>query len=350
VESEVELAFAGLHQLCAPMVERLGRLPGPQRDALRVAFGLREGDAPDRFLVGLAVLTLLSEVAAEQPLVCLIDDVHWLDRASVQALAFVARRLLADPVFVVFAVREPCDERELFGLPELMIEGLGDNDSRQLLASAVRGRLDERVRDRVVAETRGNPLALLELPRGLTPAELAGGFGLPEPRPVASRIEQSFARRLQSLPRETQRFLLTAAAEPVGNASLLWRAIERLGIGADAAAPAEASGLIQLGARVRFRHPLARSAVYRAASLLDRQEVHHALADVTDPEVDPDRRAWHRACAARGPDEAVAGELERSADRAQGRGGIAAGAAFLERATELNTNPATAPATSSTTR
>ncbi|MCU1629059.1 MAG: putative transcriptional regulator, LuxR family [Pseudonocardia sp.] len=340
VESEVELAFAGLHQMCSPMLERVEDLPGPQRDALRVAFGLREGAAPDRFLVGLAVLTLLSEVAAERPLVCLVDDAQWLDRASVQAMAFVARRLLADPVAVVFAVREPSDERELNGLPELVVEGLGDADARLLLASAIRGRLDERVRDRFVAETRGNPLALLELPRGLTPAEVAGGFGLPGSRPLASRIELSFIRRLESLPRETRRFLLTAAAEPVGDAGLLWRAAKRLGIGVDAPAPAEAAGLIELDARVRFRHPLVRSAAYRAAPFHERQEVHRALAEVTDPEADPDRRAWHRAHAALGPDEAVAGELERSADRARGRGGVAAAAAFLERATELTSDPA----------
>ena len=283
---------------------------------------------------------MLSAAAAQQPLVCLVDDAQWLDRASLQALGFAARRLLADPVAVVFAVREPSDERELSGLPELVMEGLGDADARLLLASALPGRLDERVLDRILAETRGNPLALLELPRGLTPAELAGGFGLPDPRPLANRIEQSFVRRLRSLPPQTQRLLLTAAAEPLGDASLLWRTAERLGIAADAVAPAEDAGLIELGARVRFRHPLVRSAAYRAASVPHRQEVHRALAEATDPEADPDRRAWHRAHAAAGPDEAVASELERSAERAQGRGGIAAAAAFLQRATELTPDPA----------
>lgn len=340
VESEMELAFAGLHQLCAPMLNRLEHLPGPQRDALGTAFGLSAGAAPDRFLVGLGVLGLLSEVAEERPLVCLVDDAQWLDRASAQILAFVARRLLAESVALVFAVREPSEERELGGLPELVVGGLSDGDARALLDSAIPGRLDERVRDRIVSETRGNPLALLELPQGLGAAELAGGFGLPDSRPLASRIEQSFLRRLQSLPVETQRLLLTAAAEPVGDVTLLWRAAERLGIGADAAALAEGAGLIEVGARVRFRHPLVRSAAYRSAGLPDRQEVHHALAEATDPEVDPDRRAWHRAHAAVGPDEAVAGELERSADRAQGRGGVAAAAAFLERATELTPDPA----------
>lgn len=341
VESEMELPFAGLHQLCAPMLGRLGQLPEPQRDALGVAFGLREGAAPDRFLVGLAVLTLLSEVAAEQPLVCLVDDTQWLDKASVQSLAFVARRLPAVPVAVVFAVREPSDDEcELLGLPEMVVEGLENGDARRLLESAIRGRLDERVCDRIVAETRGIPLALMELPLGIAPAQLAGGFGLPGPRPLASHIERSFVQRLRSVPRETQQLLLTAAAEPTGDAALLWRAVERLGIGAEAAAPAEAAGLIKVGAQVRFRHPLVRSAAYRAADRSERQRAHLALAEATDPQLDPDRRAWHRAQAASGMDEKVADELERSADRAQGRGGVAAAAAFLERATELTPEPA----------
>ena len=340
VESEMELAFAGVHQLCAPMLGRLAQLPGPQREAIGTALGLSAGKPPDRFLVGLAVLGLLSEVAEERPLVCLVDDAQWLDRASAQVLAFVARRLLAESVALVFAVREPAEQSELAGIPELVVGGLSDGDARTLLDSAIPGRLDEQVRDRIVAETRGNPLALLELPRGLTVAELAGGFALPDAGPLVSRIEQSYLRRLHSLPVETRRLLLTAAAEPVGDVTLLWRAAERLGIGADAAMPAEAAGLIELGARVRFRHPLVRSAVYRTAGLLDRQDVHRALADATDPDADPDRRAWHRAHAAAGPDEAVAAELERSADRAQARGGIAAAAAFLKRATELTPDPA----------
>ncbi len=339
VQSEMELAFAGLHQLCAPMLDRAERLPGPQRDALGTAFGLSPGNPPDRFLVGLAVLGLLAEVARERPLVCVVDDAQWLDRASAQALAFVARRLGAESVALVFAARGPNEAPELTGLAELAVAGLPDGDARALLESAIPGRLDERVRDRIVAETRGNPLALLELPRGLTAAELAGGFALPDARRLASRIEQSFLRRLQSLPIETQRLLLTAAAEPVGDVTLLWRAARRLGIGADAAAPAEGAGLIEFGARVRFRHPLVRSAAYRAAGLPDRQEVHRVLAEATDPEADPDRRAWHRAHAAVVPDEAGAGELERSADRAQGRGGVAAAATFLQRATELTPDP-----------
>ena len=337
VESEMELAFAGLHQLCAPFLDRLERLPEPQRAALGTAFGLSLGPAPERFLVGLAVLGLLSEVAEERPLVCLVDDAQWQDRASAQALAFVARRLQAESVALVFAVREPAEE--LAGLPELVVEGLDDEAARALLRSAIRGRLDERVRDRIVAETRGNPLALLELPQGLTVAELAGGFGLPDLL-LATRIEQSFLRRLASLPDATRRLLVVAAAEPVGDVSLLWRAAGRLGLGAGAAAAAEGAGLVELGVRVRFRHPLVRSAAYRAAVPEERREAHRALGEATDPEADPDRRAWHRAHAAAGLDEAVAAELERSADRAQGRGGVAAAAAFLERAAALTPDPA----------
>jgi DNA-binding CsgD family transcriptional regulator len=340
VQSEMELAFAGLHQLCAPMLDRLERLPGPQRDALGTAFGLSAGTAPDRFLVGLAVLSLLSEVAEERPLVCLVDDAQWLDRASAQALAFVARRLLAESVALVFAARESGEKHELTGLPELVVEGLRDADARALLSSVISGPLDERVRDRIVAETRGNPLALLELPRGLTPAELAGGFGLPDALALSGRIEESFRRRLAPLPPDTRRLLLVAAAEPVGEPALVWRAAERLGIRSEAAAPATAAGLLEFGARVRFRHPLVRSAVYRAASPNERRGVHRALADATDPEVDPDRRAWHLAHATSGPDDEVAAELERSAGRAQARGGLAAAAAFLEQAAGLTRSPA----------
>jgi DNA-binding CsgD family transcriptional regulator/tetratricopeptide (TPR) repeat protein len=339
-ESEMELAFAGLHQLCAPLLNRVDQLPGPQRDALGTAFGLRAGNSPDRFLVGLAVLSLFSERAEEQPLVCVVDDAQWLDRASVLTLVFVARRLLAESVGLIFAVRELGEEQELAGLTELVVEGLNDDDARALLDSAIHGRLDEEVRERFIAETRGNPLALLELPREWAPTRVAGGFGLPDSTPLVRRIEQSFLRRLHSLPRDTQRFLQTAAAEPVGDLTLLLRAVERLGIGADAAAPAEAAGLVELGARVRFRHPLVRSAIYSAASPQERRDVHRALAGATDPEVDPDRRAWHRAHAALGPDEAVASELERSAGRAQARGGFAGAAAFLERATKLTPDPA----------
>jgi tetratricopeptide (TPR) repeat protein len=335
VESEMELAFAALQQLCAPMLDRLDRLPAPQQDALGVAFGLSAGNAPDRFLVGLAVLSLLAEVAEEQPLLCVVDDAQWLDRVSAQALVFVARRLLAESVALVFSTRDPGNELE--GLPRLAVEGLADSDARALLASALRVPLDERVRERLVAETRGNPLALLELPRGLTPAELAGGFGLPDAPGLSGRIEDSFRRRLARLPAETRRLLLVAAAEPAGDPVLVWRAAGRLGIGVQAAA--ETDGLLAIGASVTFRHPLVRSSVYRAASLEEKQAVHRALADATDPEVDPDRRAWHLAQATPDPDEDVASELERSAGRVQARGGLAAAAAFLERAAALTPEP-----------
>jgi AAA ATPase-like protein len=318
VQSEVELAFAALHQLVAPMLDRLQRLPGPQRAALATASGLGPGSAPDRFLVGLAVLGLLSEVAEERPLVCVVDDEQWLDRASAQILGFVARRLVAESVALVFAARVPSDE--VAGLLELVVEGLGEGDARGLLEGVLTGPLDVRVRDQLVSEARGNPLALLELPRGVTPAELAGGFGLPGAVPLAGRIEASFRRRLDALPADTRVLLLVAAADPVGDPLLVWRAAGRLGIGTDAAMPAAEAGLLEVGARVRFRHPLVRSAAYRSASVQQRQEVHRALAEVTDPELDPDRRVWHRAQATPGPDEDVAAELERSAGRAQARG------------------------------
>jgi DNA-binding CsgD family transcriptional regulator/tetratricopeptide (TPR) repeat protein len=334
VQSEMELAYAGLHQLCAPLLDRLDRLPVPQRAALRTAFGLSAGPAPDRFLVGLAVLTLLSEVAGERPLVCVIDDEQWLDRASVQVLGFVARRLAAEPVGLVFAARVPGEE--LAGLPELVVEGLREDDARALLDSALAGPVDARVRDLIVAETRGNPLALLELPRGLTPAELAGGFGT---RPLTGRIEESFRRQLDALPAPTQRLLQLAAADPTGDPALVWQAAERLGIPVQAGASAVEAGLVEFGARVRFRHPLVRSAAYRSVSPLERQDLHGALAEVTDPAADPDRRAWHRAQAAPGPDEEVAAEQERSAGRVLARGGLAAAAAFLERAALLTPDP-----------
>src|SRR3954466_13315756 len=340
VQSEMELPFAGLHQLCAPIFDSLNRLPDPQRDALRVAFGVQDGGSPNEFLVALAALSLLADAAETRPLVCLVDDAQWLDRGSAQALAFVARRLLAERIAMVFAVREPSDADELAGLPELFVDGLGDRDARTVLASGIRGPLDTRGRDRILAETRGNPLALLELPRGLTPAELAGGFGLPDRAPLSGRIERSFRRRVESLPRDSRQLLLIVAAEPTGDVTLLWRAAERLGIGTDALGPAAAAGLVELGARVRFRHPLVRSAIYRAAPRPEREAAHRALAGATDPEEDPDRRAWHRAHAAAGLDEEVAGELERSAGRAQGRGGVAAAAAFLARAAELTPAPA----------
>jgi DNA-binding CsgD family transcriptional regulator len=338
VQTEMELAFAGLHQLCAPMLDHAGHLPVPQRDALRTAFGLAAGPPPDRFLVGLAVLSLLSEVAGERPLICLIDDEQWLDQASAQALGFAARRLAADPVGLVFAAREPGPE--LAGLPGLEVGGLQESDARELLDSALAGPIDDRIRDRIVAETQGNPLALLELPRGLSPSELAGGFGLPGAAPLSERIAESFRRQLEALPAQSRRLVLLAAAEPYGDLPLVWRAAGQLGIPVQAAAPAVDAGLVEFGTRVRFRHPLLRSASYRAASVADRQAVHGALAEATDPDTAPERRAWHRAQAAAGPDEEVAAELERSAGRAQARGGLAAAAAFLERSVLLTADPA----------
>ena len=337
VESEMELPFAALNQLCGRMLSRLDRLPSPQRDALGVAFGLRSGSAPDTFLVGLAVLGLLSDGAVDQPLLCLIDDAQWLDRASAQALALVARRLEAESVAVIFGTRDQGAAGELAGLAELALAGLSDADARALLASVVPGRLDERVRDRIIAESGGNPLALLELPNVVTAAELAGGFGMAGPLPLAGRIEQSFLRRIAPLPGMTRSFLLLAAAEPTGDPALLWRAAGRLGISAEA--PAEADGLLTVAAQVTFRHPLVRSAIYRSASPRARQEVHRAIAQATDQRVDPDRRAWHLAQGAPGPDEDIASELEHSAGRAQARGGLAAAAAFLERSAALTLEP-----------
>jgi DNA-binding CsgD family transcriptional regulator len=337
VQSEMELAFAGLHQLLAPTLEYLDDLPGPQRDALRTVFGLSGGPAPDRFLVGLAVLSLLSDAAGKRPLICLVDDEQWLDRASSQVLGFVARRLDADPVALVFAARVP--DEDLAGLPELVIDGLREQDARELLNSVLTRSLDPQVRDQLIAETRGNPLALLELPRGLSSAELAGGFGLPRAVPLENRIEESFRRQLDAQPADTQRLLQLAAAETSGDPSLLWRAAEGLGIPFHAAVPATEAGLAEFGARVRFRHPLLRSAAYRSASLPQRRELHMALAEATDTLADPDRAAWHRAQAAAGPDEAVATELEHCASRARDRGGLAAAAAFLERSALLTADP-----------
>ena len=339
VESEAEIAFAGLQQLCAPFADRLDRLPEPQRDALGIAFGIRGGDAPDRLLVGLAVLSLVSDAAEDRPLICIVDDAQWFDGASAQALAFVARRLGVESVGLVLAVREPAAEPHLEGLPELVVAGLDDHDARALLASVITGPLDERVRDRIVAETRGNPLALLELPRGRTPAELAGGFALGDSPALSGRIEESFRERLAPLPDPTRLLLLVAAAEPTGDPLLVWSAAAALGLDAGSAAPATATGLVEIGAQVRFGHPLVRSAVYRAAVPHDRQRVHRALADATDTELDPDCRAWHLAQATEGLDEDVAAELERSAGRARARAGLAAGAAFCERAAELTPDP-----------
>jgi DNA-binding CsgD family transcriptional regulator len=340
VQADSELAFAGLHQLCTPLLDRLDHIPGPQRDALGTAFGLRDGSAPERFLLGLAVLSLLAEVATERPVVCVIDDAQWLDRTSAQTLGFVARRLGAESVGLVFAAREPVDEELFVGLPQLALGGLAPEDARQLLSTAIPGPLDDRVRDRILVETRGNPLALLELPQDLSYAVVAGDGGLLSSKGLAGRIEDNFRRRLTPLPPDLRRLLLVAAVEPMGEPSLVRRAAQLLGMDVDAVSPPEVAGLLQLGERITFRHPLVRSAVYREATPTQRQEAHRALAEVTDPVADADRRAWHLAHAASAPDEYVAGELERSASRARARGGLAAAAAFLERSTMLTPDPA----------
>ncbi|WP_433297656.1 AAA family ATPase [Pseudonocardia sp. CA-142604] len=340
VQAEMELAFAGLRQLCESMLSGVERLPGPHQEALSTAFGLCGGQPPDRFRVGLAVLDLFAEVARERPLVCVVDDVQWLDTASVQALTFVARRLGVESVAVVVAVRESADVPEFAGLPELAVTGLPDEEARALLSSALVWPVDEQVRDRIVAETRGNPLALVELSRGLAQGELAGGFGPVSTAALPSRIEAGFRRQLRQLGADTQRYLLVASAEPPGEPLLVWRAAQRLQIGMAAKAAAIRAGLVEIREQVLFRHPLERWAVYQAASAEDRRNAHRVLAEVTDAEADPDRRAWHAAQAAAEPDEDVAADLERSVGRARERGGLAAAAAFLERAAELTSEPA----------
>jgi len=338
VESEMELPYAGLHQLCRPMLDRLALLPAPQQEAASSAFGLAGGRSPDRFLVGLAVLSLLSEASEQAPVLCVIDDAQWLDRASAQVLAFVARRLLAERVGLLFATRER--NEDLQRLPELLVEGLADADARALLASVLLLPLDEGVRERIVAEAHGNPLALVEWSDFLSPAELAGGFGLPALRAVSGRLEDGFRRRLADLPVATQRFVTVAAAEPTGDPALVSRAAAKLGAGEANGSPAVEAGLVELWPKVSFRHPLVRSVAYRVASIDGRRAAHRALAEATDPDTDPDRRAWHRALAAPGPDEEVAADLERSAGRARARGGLAAAASLLERSVALTPDAA----------
>ena len=335
----MELPFAGIHRLCAPICDGLHLLAAPQQNALQVALGVLPGDAPDKFLVAVAVLNLLSATAEVRPLLCLVDDAQWLDAASVQALGFVARRLLAEPVAMVFSLREPTTTGALDGLPQLSLEGLDEPDARALLSRAVPGRLDDLVRDRIIAETGGNPLALVELSRRMSTSERAGGFAPPAAGDLPSQLKDEYVRRVADLPEATQRLMLLAAAEPLGDAALLWRAADRLSTDPGALAPATEAGLLKIDDRVRFHHPLVRSAVYGAASLEERRRVHDALAEVSDPELAADRRAWHRALAATAPDEAVAADLERSAGRAQSRGGLAAAAALLERATTMTEDP-----------
>ncbi|MFL6097252.1 MAG: ATP-binding protein [Blastococcus sp.] len=342
VESERQLGYAGLHQLCGPFLDRIEDLPTPQREALGTALGMRSGSAPERFHLGLGVLTLLCLAAEEESLICVIDDLQWLDRASVQTLDFVARRLDAEPVALVVAVRDADEDPLLPGLPDLLLSGLSAGDAEALLESGVPGPLDRRVRDRILGESHGNPLALLEVSRGRAAAGPAFGPGTESSSPAhpASRLEQGFARRLRILPAQSRKLLLAAAAEPLGNVHLLFRAAERLGIGTDALTVAEGAGLIDLGAQVGFRHPLLRTAVYRSATPAERRQVHQVLAEVTDPAVDPDRRAWHRAQAAVGTDEHIAAELEGAAGRAASAGGVAAVGAFLDAAATLTPDPA----------
>jgi hypothetical protein len=339
VQAEMELPFAAIHRLCAPMFDEREVLAEPQQHALRVALGISSGGVPDKFLVAVAVLNVLATNAEKRPLLCLIDDAQWLDAASVQALGFVARRLLAEPVAMMFSLREPATTRALDGLPQLSLEGLDEPDARALLSRAVPGRLDDRVRDRIIAETGGNPLALVELSQGMTPAERAAGFAPPAASDVPSQLNEEYLRRVAGLPEATQRLMLLAAADPLGDATLLWRAAERLATDPSALAHAAEAGLLEIDDRVRFFHPLVRSAVYQSASLDERRRVHSALAEVSDPELAADHRAWHRGLAAVAPDEAVAGELERSAGRARGRGGLVAAAALLERASALTPDP-----------
>ncbi|MEV6414001.1 AAA family ATPase [Kribbella sp. NPDC051718] len=341
VESEMEVAYSGLHQLCAPLLDHLERLPEPQRDALATVFGLSAGPVPDRLMVGLATLSLVAEAAEKHPLICIVEDSQWLDRSSVQVFGFVARRLLAERVAFVCAARTGVEDDVFDGLRSLQITGLEDADARTLLLGTMHGPLDVAVSDQIIVESHGNPLALLELPRTWTPADLAGGFGLPDSHAVAGKIERSYRRRLLSLSPETRLLVLTAAAEPLGDAELLRRAAATLGLEMSVAAPAMDDRLLQIHNRVEFAHPLIRSASYRAATVDDRHRVHRALAQATDAKADPDRHAWHRALATAEPDEEVAAELERSAGRAQARGGLVAAAAFLTRATDLSPDLAT---------
>lgn len=336
-ESEMELAYAGLQFLCSTMMDSAGPLPAPQREAIETAFGLRVGPAPNPLLVGLAALSLLTEVAGDGGLVCLVDDAQWLDEASARAIAFVARRLDAEGIALLLVMRSV--GREFVDLPRMVVDGLGDADARALLHDAIPGSIDERVRDQLIAEARGNPLALRELPRALSPTTFSGGFSLTSSLPLESRIEESVIAQLDPLPSPTRLLLLVAAADPTGDVGLLWRARTVLDIDAEHVDRATASGALVIGGRVTFRHPLVRSAVYRAATPEDRRRVHAALAEATYVDRDPDRRAWHRANATVLPDEDVAADLQYCAARARTRGGAAAAAAFLTRAASLTPEP-----------
>ncbi len=340
VEAETGLAHGGLHQLCAPLLGHLPALPLPQREALATVLGLTPGPAPDRFLVALATLSLVGAATARGPLACIVDDVQELDPPSAQTLAFVARRLRAERVALVCAARTGSGDGVLAGLPVLPVRGLAPGDARTLLLGALRAPLDPAVTDRVVAESRGNPRALLALPRTWSPAELAGGFGVPDGRTVADPAVRRSLQRLALLPADTRLLVLTAAAEPLGDPALLRRAAQSLGVDMAAAAPAMDAGILEIAGWVRFASPLLRPAIHSAASAGDRHRVHLALAGAGDAAADPDRRAWHRAAAGWGPDEAVAAALENAVERARARGGLPAAAAFLARAAESTPLPA----------
>src|SRR6185312_572303 len=337
-ELEMEFPYAGVQQRCGPLFAFVAQLPEPQQRALEVSLGLKDGDPPDRLLVSLAVLTLLGAASNDRPTLCVVDDAQWIDTSSLQTLSFVARRLLAEPIVMVFAARRAGAEQELRGHPKTVLAGLNGEESQSLLMSVLPGPLDEYVKDNLMAEAKGNPLALLELHRAFTPAELAGGYGLATAtNPHA--LESSFCRRLSALPRQTLLLLLLAAADPAGRPEWLRAAAKRLGISVDAADAAEAEGLITVEDGIRFRHPLIRSAIYRSASFSDRRAAHTALAAViTGPSAD-DYRAWHRAHGTLSDDDEVADDLEHSAERARGRGGAAAAAAFLARAAALTSEP-----------
>ncbi|MET0700347.1 MAG: AAA family ATPase [Mycobacterium sp.] len=334
-ETEMELAYSGVQQLCDPLMEFSSRIPSPQRTALEVALGLRSGPVPDRLLVGLAVLTLVSEAGNDHAMMCLIDDAQWVDDASLKVLAIVARRLVADRVAMIFAARDREGAQVLPGFPELRLDGLSATEARNLLNDVFPGQIDERVRETVITEAGGSPLALLELHRALTPEELAGGYGLTTASSRLARIEQTYGRQIRELPSATRLLLLIAAAEPAGRPAWLWAAADLLGVGIATAAPAEGVKLVTANGGISFRHPLIRSVVYQHASLPDRRRVHAALASAIGDDDAREHRAWHRAQAAAAPDEDVAAELEYCAARAGARGGSAAAATFLATAASL---------------